>query len=150
MWSDIIQRAEQLHFLRLALWGGLSTLAGTLVVVISAVWRGNSPLLRRFGVLCALLGAVELILGVVSYHRVSLRDVAGATRLDRLAWLQLGLYLGVAGVGATLALSTQRWSRRGSIPVQHALPMLGAGLAILLHGIGLATLELFLIADISR
>lgn len=150
MWSDIIQHAEQLHFLRLCSWGGISTLVGTLLVVIGSIGRGNSALLRRFGLLCALLGAVELIVGAVSYRNVSLRDISGATRLDRLAWLQLGLYLGVAGVGATLAISTQRWSRRTRLPVQEALPMVGAGLAILLHGVGLATLELFLIADVSR
>jgi hypothetical protein len=123
---------------------------GTLLVVISTVGRANTPLLRRFGLLCALLGAIELIVGAVGYRNVALRDVSGAARLDRLAWLQLGLYLGVAGVGATLAVTTHRWSRRADLPVQKALPILGAGLAILLHGLGLATLALFLIADISR
>jgi hypothetical protein len=150
VWSDIVQHSEQLHLLRLCLWGGLSTVVGTLLVVISTVGRGNSPLLRRFGLLCALLGAIELIVGAIGYRNVALRDVSGAARLDRLAWLQLGLYLGVAGVGATLAVTTHRWSRRADLPVQQALPILGAGLAILLHGLGLATLALFLIADISR
>lgn len=150
MWSDIVQHAERMHFLRLCLWGGLSTVVGTLLVVVSTAGRGSSPLLRRFGLLCALFGAVELLVGTVSYRSVALRDVSGAARLDRLAWLQLGLYLGMAGVGATLALTTHRWSRRVDLPVQSVLPMLGAGLAILLHGVGLATLSLFLIADISR
>ena len=139
-----------MHFLRLCLWGGLSTVVGTLLVVVSTAGQGSSPLLRRFGLLCALFGAVELLVGTVSYRSVALRDVSGAARLDRLAWLQLGLYLGMAGVGATLALTTHRWSRRVDLPVQSVLPMLGAGLAILLHGVGLATLSLFLIADISR
>lgn len=150
MWSDIVQHAERMHFLRLCLWGGLSTVVGTLLVVVSTAGRGSSPLLRRFGLLCALLGAIELLVGTVSYRSIALRDISGAARLDRLAWLQLGLYLGMAGVGATLALTTHRWSRRVDLPVQNALPMMGAGLAILLHGVGLATLSLFLIADISR
>lgn len=119
-------------------------------MVVSIARQGSSGLLRGFGSICALLGVVELILGAFNYRHVSLRDISGATRLDRLAWLQLGLYLGVAGVGATLAVSTHRWSRRADSHVQEALPTMGAGLAILLHGIGIATLELFLIADISR
>jgi hypothetical protein len=150
VWSDIVQHAEQLHFLRLCFWGALSTLAGTLVVLVTITRQGGSNLLRGFGTICAVFGAIELILGALDYRHVALRDISGATRLDRLAWLQLGLYLGVAGVGATLAASTHRWRRRAGSHVQDALPTMGAGLAILLHGIALATLELFLIADISR
>lgn len=150
MWSDIVQHAERLHFLRLCFWGALSTLAGTLLVLVSVARQGSSSLLRGFGSICALLGAVELVIGALNYRHVSLRDISAATRLDRLAWLQLGLYLGVAGVGVSLALSTHRWSRGAGSRVQDALPTIGAGLAVLLHGIALATLELFLIADISR
>ena len=150
MWSDIVQHAEQLHFLRVCFWGALSTLAGTLLVVVSLARQGRSSLLRGFGSICALLGAVELILGALNYRHVSLRDISGATRLDRLAWLQLGLYMGIAGVGATIAVSTYRWSRRRRSEDRDSLPTIGAGLAILLHGIAFATLELFLIADISR
>jgi len=150
VWSDIVQHAEQLHFLRLCFWGALSTLTGTLLVVVSNARQRGSALLRGFGVLCAVLGAIELILGVLNSRYISLRDVSGAARLDRFAWLQLGLYVGIAGIGATLAVSTDRWSRRASAYAEEALPTMGAALAILLHGLALATLELFLIADISR
>jgi hypothetical protein len=94
-------------------------------------------------------GVIEPVIASIAYRAVPLRDISGATRLDRLAWLQLGLYLGVAGVGVTLALTSRVMNLRAD-QSERLLPAIGAGVAITLHGLALATLELLLIADVCR
>jgi hypothetical protein len=118
MWSDVLQQAERLHWLRLGLWGSLSTLGGTTAVT--------------------------------AYRGIPLRDISGATRLDRLSWLQLGLFLGLTAVGVTLAASSRGMKSREYPAIDTSLPMIGAGVAIALHGLALATLQLQLITQISR
>ena len=149
MWSDVLQHAERLHLLRLCLWGAISTVGGTAVLIIA--YRGQgSALLRRFGWVCGLLGIVELLLATLAYRGVPLRDISGATRLDRESWLQLGLYVGLTAVGVTLMLSSRVMKMRGEQVGGAPLPVTGAGVAIALHGLALVTLELLLIADVSR
>jgi Na+-transporting NADH:ubiquinone oxidoreductase subunit NqrE len=150
VWSDALQHAERLHLLRLCLWGALSTLAGTALLVIGYVRAGGSALIRRFASVCASFGAVELFAAAIACRAVPIRDIAGATRLDRGAWLQLGLFLGLIGIGVTLVLAWHVKKSRSSEAVESSLPTLGAGVAVALHGLALATLELLLIADISR
>ena len=148
MWADVLQHAERLHFLRVCLWGGVSTVVGTALLVTIAQ-RGVSDLLSRFGLLCTVLGAAELLFAAIAYRGVGLRDVSGATRLDRYAWLQLGLFLGFAGVGLTLILEGYLTRASSQASRSRELSMTGMGLAILLHGLALATMELLLIAAIS-
>jgi hypothetical protein len=147
MWSDVLQQAERLHWLRLGLWGSLSTLGGTIVL---AIGRRRSDFLRRFGWVCGLFGVVELLTAVTAYRGIPLRDISGATRLDRLSWLQLGLFLGLTAVGVTLAASSRGMKSREYPAIDTSLPMIGAGVAIALHGLALATLQLQLITQISR
>jgi len=149
VWSDVLQHAERLHLLRLCLWGAISTVGGTAVLIIA--YRGQeSALLRRFGWVCGLLGIVELLLATLAYRGVPLRDISGATRLDRESWLQLGLYVGLTAVGVTLMLSSRVMKMRGEQVGGAPLPVTGTGVAIALHGLALVTLELLLIADVSR
>jgi hypothetical protein len=149
VWSDVLQHAERLHLLRVSLWGGLSTIAGTALLVITVMRTRGPTILRGFASICVLFGVVQLAVATIAYRAVGLRDVSAATRLDRLAWLQLGLYLGVAGVGLALALAARRAGL--AMPSRaRALATMGAGVAVALHGLGLATLELLLIANISR
>ncbi len=147
MWSDVLQHAERLHLLRLCLWGALSTLAGTTVLVIG---RQRSAFLSGFGWVCGLLGLSELLIAGADYRGVPLRDITGATRLDRVAWLQLGLFLGLMAVGVTLAVSPRVMKMRSDSSPDTMLPAVGVGMAITLHGLALSTLQLLLIADISR
>ncbi|HEX4468880.1 MAG TPA: hypothetical protein VH080_05060 [Gemmatimonadaceae bacterium] len=147
MWSDVLQHAERLHVLRLCLWGALSTLAGTTVLVIG---RRRSAFLRGFGWVCGLFGLLELLIASAAYRAIPLRDITGATRLDRGAWLQLGLFLGLMAVGVTIAVSPRVMKMRADPSPDTLLPAVGAGMAITLHGLALATLQLLLIADISR
>jgi hypothetical protein len=148
MWSDTLQQAERLHFLRLCLWGALATLAGTALVVFAYVHAERPVLVRRFGGVCGALGLAELLIGMFSYRAVPLRNVASATRLDRVAWLQLGLFLGLTAVGVTLAL-TSRVMKVASAERPSA-SLAGTGVAVALHGLALTTLELLLIAQVSR
>jgi len=150
VWSDALQHAERLHLLRLCLWGALSTVAGTALLIAGYVRAERSALIRRFAFVCASLGAVELLAAASSYRAVPLRDIAGATRLDRVAWLQLGLFLGLVGIGVTMMLASRVKKSGLSESSQTPLTMLGAGVAVALHGLALATLVLLLIADISR
>jgi hypothetical protein len=106
-------------------------------------------IIERFAGVCVVLGAAEIVLAAIFYRSVPLRDVSAATRLDRAAWLQLGLYIGLAAVGVTLMVtpySTARQKEESS----RSLALVGAGAATLLHGLALATLDLLLIAAISR
>ena len=150
MWADTLQQAERLYFLRLCLWGALATLAGTTLLVLAYVRATQPALLRRFALVCALLGSTELLIGLSAYRVVPLRDIAGATRLDRFAWLQLGLYLGMAVAGVTFALASRVKKLATGGLAETSLARMGAGVAVALHGLALATLELLLIADVSR
>lgn len=150
MWSDVVLGIERLHLLRWLFWGVISTLGGTGLYVLAVTRTRGSPLIRRFASVCAALGAVELIIGAIEYHRLALRDLAGASRLERLAWLQLGLYLGVVAVGVTTWVVSKMVTSRAGSSAEAALPAVGAGLAIALHGFALATLELLLLSAISR
>ena len=150
MWADTLQVAERLHFLRLCLWGALATLAGTALFVLAYVRAERPALLRRFALVCGLLGLTELLIGLVAYRVVPLRDIAAATRLDRFAWLQLGLYLGMTVAGVTFALASRVKKLASSGLAETSLARIGAGVAVALHGLALATLELLLIADVSR
>ena len=149
MWADVLQNAEKLYLLRLGSWGALATLAGTAVLVIAQGPR-RSEFLRRFGLLCAICGVLELVIAFVAYRAVPLRDISGATRLDRLAWLQLGLFVGVAAVGVTLAVTSRVMRVRAVASSDASMPIIGTGVAVALHGLALATLQLLLIAKISR
>jgi len=120
------------------------------LLIVANVQAERSALIRRFAFVCVSLGAVELLAAAIAYRAVPLRDIAGATRLDRVVWLQLGLFLGLVGIGVTMMLAS-RVKKSGSSELSRTpLGMLGAGVAVALHGLALATLVLLLIADISR
>ena len=150
MWSDVILGIERLHLLRWLFWAAISTLGGTGSYVLAITRSRGSPLIRCFASVCATLGVVELVIGAIEYQRLALRDLTGASRLERLAWLQLGLYLGVVAVGVTTWTVARLVTSRAGASAEAALPSVGAGIAIALHGVALATLELLLLSAISR
>lgn len=142
MWSDTLLRAEQLHLLRLVLWGAGSVLAGGVLLLVLAVRRTRSPLLMHFAVQTVAWGAVSLAMAGYRWSGLGLRDHASAVRLDRVLWLNIGLEAGYVGVGATLAIVGWVLGRR--------LAPVGAGLAIMLQGLALALLDLQLVSHLSR
>jgi hypothetical protein len=142
MWADTLLAAERAHALRLLVWGGGSMLAGTALLAWLHTGRRRSALLEHFGIQTAAWGAVVLVLGLLARAMLAPRDLAGATRLDRLLWLNVGLDVGYALVGMTLAVVGWRLGRR--------FGLVGAGLAVVLQGIALALLDLVLAGQISR
>lgn len=139
MWADALLAAERAHAHRLLLWGLASVVVGLAVLVV-ARRRERSPLLFHFALQTALWGAVIGAFGVRA--PTELRDVAGATRLDRLLWLNVGLDAGYAAVGATLALAAWTLGRR--------LGGVGAGVAIVIQGLALLLLDARFILVIER
>ena len=67
---------------------------------------------------------------------------AGATRLDRLLWLNIGLDGGYVLVGLTLVSVGWRLAKR--------LDLVGAGIGVVLQGLALALLDMVLAVQISR
>jgi hypothetical protein len=142
MWADTLMAAERTHVIRLLVWGGGSILVGTLLLAWLRAGHRRSTLLEHFGIQTAAWGAVELTLGAITLARLAPRDLAAATRLDRLLWFNVGLDVGFVLVGLTLVVTGWRLDRR--------LGLVGAGLAVVLQGIALGLLALLLGSRISR
>ena len=129
MWADALLGAERAHIHQLLLWGGASAVLGLLLVATVGRPR-RSPLVFHFAAQTVAWGAVILAVAASALGSLELRDLAAATRLDRLLWLNLGFETGYVAVGATIALSAWLLGRRyGGV---------GAGLAITVQGLGLA------------
>ena len=142
MWADTLEALERAHLLRLLVWGAASVLAGTALLAWLRVGSRQSALLKHFAIMSAAWGAVALATGLVLWSQLSVRDVAGATRLDRLLWLNIGLDAGYVLVGVTLVMMGWNVGRR--------LGLIGAGIAVVVQGFALALLDLVLAAQISR
>jgi hypothetical protein len=141
-WADTLLASEHAHLVRLLAWGAASVLVGTALLawLRSRAWR--SPLLEHFAIQTAAWGAVALALAALARRSLALRDLSGATRLDRFLWLNVGLDVGYVMVGAALALAGWRLGRR--------LGLVGAGVGVIVQGSALLVLDLVLAAQISR
>jgi hypothetical protein len=142
MWADTLLAAEQAHVVRLLAWGGGSVLVGTALLAWLHAGRRRSSLLEHFGIQTTAWGAAELAFGAIARASLAARDLAGATRLDRLLWLNVGLDVGYVLVGLTLIATGWLLGRR--------MGMAGAGIAVVVQGIALALLDLVLASQISR
>jgi hypothetical protein len=142
MWADTLLSAERALLLRLLAWGVLSVLTGTGVLAWVRVRGRSSPLLEHFALQMAGWGAAELAFVALSWRALAPRDLSGATRLDRLLWLNAGLDVGYVLVGVTLAITGWRLGRR--------LGAVGAGIGVLVQGAALLLLDLILASQISR
>jgi hypothetical protein len=142
MWADTLLAAERAHLLRLVAWGAASVLLGTALLAWLTLGRRGSPLLRHFAIQVAAWGAIDLVIAAVASRNLVPRDLAAATRLDRLLWLNIGLDAGYVLVGLTLLLAGWRLGRR--------LGLMGAGIGVVVQGAALLLLDLMLAAHISR
>ena len=142
MWADTLFTLERAHLVRLALWGGASLLVGSSLLTLLRVRGHRSSLLEHFGIQTTLWGAIDLVLVLVALQRLELRDLAGATRLDRFLWLNVGLDAGYVMVGLTLLIFGWRAPQRPGL--------IGAGLAVIVQGSALAILDLLLAGQIAR
>ena len=142
MWADTLLAAERTHLLRLTIWGSASLVTGLALLGLLRARRERSSLLDHFAIQTAAWGAVDLALALLGRQRLELRDLTGATRLDRFLWLNIGLDAGYVMVGLTLLVVGWRVARRPGL--------VGAGLGVIVQGTGLALLDLVLAAQISR
>lgn len=142
MWADTLLAAERAHLLRLLVWGAASVLTGSALLAWLFAGSRRSKLLEQFAVQTAGWGVVEIVLAGMARTALAPRDFAGATRLDRLLWLNIGLDAGYILVG--LALVTTGWY------LGRRLGLLGAGTGIIVQGGALAVLDLMLATQISR
>lgn len=142
MWADSLLLAEQQHLVRLMIWAQASLAVGGLMLVL-LIWRRNgSALLRHFAIQTAAWGLVSLVIAVVAWRGLEIRAHEGAVRLDRFIWLNIGLDIGYAAVGITLAATGWLAGRR--------LGPVGAGIAIVIQGVALAGLDYALALSIRR
>ena len=141
MWSDTLLAAELGHLHRLMLWGGASLAAGlALLLVVARAHR--SPLLFHFALQTAAWGAVDLVIALSGIRGAAARDLAAATRLDRLLWLNVGLDAGYVAVGITIALCAWLLGRR--------LGGIGAGVGIVVQGLALLLLDARFLLVLAR
>ena len=85
---------------------------------------------------------MDAIIAAALMAQTAPRDLASATRLDRILWLNIGLDAGYVLVGITLIVVGWRMGRR--------LGLVGAGMGVVVQGGALALLDLVLAAQISR
>jgi|SRR5215207_9779588 len=142
MWADTLLALERAHLLRLVIWGGASLLVGSTLLTLLRLRGHHSSLLYHFGLQTTLWGAIDIVLALLGLQRLGLRDLAGATRLDRFLWLNVGLDAGYVMVGLTLLVFGWRAPQRPGV--------VGAGLAVITQGAALALLDLLLAGQIAR
>jgi hypothetical protein len=142
MWSDTLYALERAHLLRVAVWGGASVLVGTALVALLAARRSGSPLVKHFAIQLLAWGAIDLALVAWAWRGLALRDLAGATKLDRLLWLNVGLDAGYVAVGVTLAACAWTLGRR--------LGGVGAGLGVIVQGAALFVLDVYAVSAIAQ
>jgi hypothetical protein len=133
MWSDTLLLAERAALIRMAVWGAGCVVAGSMILALLVVRRLKSPLLDGFAIQTIVWGAIALARVVEGMGALEPRDLAAATRLNHWVWFLTGLDVGLLAVGATLAVAGWRWG--------HRLGAVGAGLAIVVQGAGLLTLD---------
>lgn len=142
MWADTLLAAERGHLIRLLVWGATSILAGTAIGTFLVVGRRESPLLKHFSIQTVAWGVIDVAICVAAWRSLALRDLAGAVRLDRFIWFNIGLDVGYVMVGATLAIVGWRLSR--------SLGLVGAGVGVIVQGSALLALDLVLTSHIVR
>ena len=142
MWSDTLLAAERSHLIRVVLWAVTCAVLGSAVVSTLTLRRVAAPSILAFAIQTLAWGSAELIVAAARWQSLSMRDVSAATRLDRLTWFAVGLDVGIVGVGVA-ALVAARMSNR-------KLNGIGAGLGIIVQGLGLLVLDLTFAGIIAR
>lgn len=142
MWADTFLRLEQQHALLLLLWAACTILSATAVAIPIAAQRRDSPLLAHFATQLAAWGLLAAIVAGIEWHGIHLRDLAGATRVERFTWLRSGFDLGIVGMGSMLAVAGRVMARSPRAT--------GAGMAIILHGLALFAIDAQFASKVSR
>ena len=133
MWSDTFLLYERAHLQRLLLWGLASAICGLALLAVTRRTRLRSPLLFHFAFQTAAWGLIDLVLAGNAWRSLALRDLQSATQLDRFLWLNVGLDAGYIAAGTVLAAAAWLLDRRAG--------GIGAGIAIVVQGVGLLLLD---------
>jgi hypothetical protein len=141
LFADTLLALERSHLTALGFWAAASLLAGSAVLAALAVRRARWHLVGSFATVTAVWGGAELIAVAAAWNALALRDLAGATRLDRFLWLETGLDLGIVAIGMTLAFTAWRLARR--------LDGVGAGIGTAVQGAALLALHIRLALRLS-
>jgi hypothetical protein len=144
MWADTLLAAERAHLLRLLAWGAMSLLVGTALLAWHLTHGRGTSLIQQFAIQTTAWGAAELAFVAVAWSSLGLRDLAGATRLDRFLWLAIGLDVGFVLVGLVLIGTGWRFGEG------HRNGVVGAGVGVVVQGGALFLLDLILATQISR
>jgi len=142
MWSDTVLAAERSHLIRVVIWSVTSAVLGTTFVAIIAGRRMSAPIALWFAIQTLVWGSVELIVAAARWSALSMRDVSGATRLDRLTWFAIGIDVGIVAAGITAVLMARRLTRN--------LGAVGGGLGVVVQGLGLLVLDLTFASILAR
>jgi len=142
MWSDTLLAAERSHLIRIVIWSVTSAVLGTTFVAIIAGRRMSAPIALWFAIQTLVWGSVELIVAAARWSALSMRDVSGATRLDRLTWFAIGIDVGIVAAGITAVLMARRLTRN--------LGAVGGGLGVVVQGLGLLVLDLTFASILAR
>jgi hypothetical protein len=142
VWSDTFLHAEQQHVLRLLLWAALSIVAATAIVVVITARRTRSSLLAHFALQMAAWGVVIGVMGALMWNGLHLRDISGAARAERLLWMNIGFDAGFVGIGCVLVLCGRMLARSAAA--------VGAGVGVVVQGLGLLLIDLQFASMISR
>jgi hypothetical protein len=134
--------AERQYVARTLAWAALSVVAATAIAVLLSVRRIKSPVLAQFAAQLGGWGLVVGLIGIIEWRGLHLRDLAGATRLERETWARVGFDAGVIGIGAVLLGASRAIGRN--------LAGMGAGTGLALQGAVLLLLDLQLVAVVSR
>ena len=133
---------EQGHLDRLTILAVVSITVGIAMLAWHRLRAGGQPFAQHFGIQSAAWGVVDLAIVWWAARGLSERDLSGAVALDRVLWLNIGLDIGYAMVGATLVICGWRLGRK--------MGLVGAGAAIIVQGIALAALDAQLSAALVR
>lgn len=134
---------ERDHLVRLGWWAVASILVGSAALFNARrVTSQRQSFWRHLGIQSAAWGAVDLGIVLAAWNGLRARDVGGAIALDRFLWLNIGLDVGYAMVGATLLVFGLRAPRRAGL--------VGAGVAIVAQALALVVLDARLSALIVR
>ena len=142
MWADTLLNAERGYVVRTLVWAALSVLSGTALAVLLAAWRIKSPLLSQFALQLVGWGLVVAAVGASEWQGLHLRDLAGATRLERVTWVRVGFDAGIIGMGAVLTVAACQLGRSAGA--------LGAGAGVALQGVALLVLDVQFATAIAR
>jgi hypothetical protein len=142
VWADLVLRAERRHAVELLIWAALSLIMATASLVLARGRRGQSALLSGFAIQLGLWALVIGAVGALEWHRLTMRDLSSAARLERFTWARAGLDVGIVGIGAALGGASRILAK--------SLRGMGASAAIAAHGLALLMIDLRLIAVISR